>query len=114
MLTPQYLNSAYKPNHSFASHVSYRTLLPSQTATAADTGDRGSLQSTKDVCPHFDKFCALTDMLEFKLNDIANGLNRKKFADFTAAEMVKLVRALFEESPRRQTLLEAIEALPAK
>jgi hypothetical protein len=52
--------------------------------------------------------------MEFKLNDIANGLNRKRFADFTAAEMVKLVKALFEDSPRRQTLLSSIEALPTK
>lgn len=52
--------------------------------------------------------------MEFKLNDIANGLNRKRFADFTAAEMIKLVKALFEDSPRRQTLLASIEALPTK
>jgi centromere/kinetochore protein ZW10 len=69
---------------------------------------------SKNMCPSYNKFCALTDILEFKLNDIANGQNRKRFADFTVAEIVRLVTALFEDSPRRQTLLAAIEAVPVK
>lgn len=92
------------------------SLLPAggRSSDATLAPDSLEVHQSHDVCPSYGKFCALTDIMEFKLNDIANGLNRKRFADFTAAEMIKLVKALFEDSPRRQTLLASIEALPTK
>jgi hypothetical protein len=69
-----------------------------------------SLLNIKVMCASYAKFCALTDMLEFKLNDIADGVNKRKFVDFTPLEMIKLVRSLFEDTPRRQTLIQGLEA----
>ena len=54
------------------------------------------------------KFLALTDLLEFSLSDVAEWLPRKKFATFTGSEMTALIKALFEDTPRRQTLLASI------
>jgi hypothetical protein len=62
----------------------------------------------KNVCPSWDKFLGLTDLLEFNLNDIADGLSRKRFVSFTGQEMINLIKALFEDSPRRQSLISSI------
>lgn len=69
-----------------------------------------SLLNIKVMCASYVKFCALTDMLEFKLNDIADGVNKRKFVDFKPLEMIKLVRSLFEDTPRRHTLIQGLEA----
>ena len=65
------------------------------------------------VCPSWDKFVALTDLLDYNLNDIADGLSRKKFACFTSLEISNLIKALFEDSPRRQSLLNSIAEVVA-
>mmetsp|Transcript_21014 Transcript_21014/g.30337 ORF Transcript_21014/g.30337 Transcript_21014/m.30337 type:complete len:765 (+) Transcript_21014:80-2374(+) len=54
------------------------------------------------------KFCALSDLLEFSLSEIAEWLPRRKFSSFTGNEMASLVRALFEDSARRQNILSSI------
>jgi len=55
----------------------------------------------------------LTDLLDYNLNDIADGLSRKKFACFTSLEISNLIKALFEDSPRRQSLLNSIAEVVA-
>ena len=60
------------------------------------------------VCGSWRKFLALTDLLEYTLADVAEQLPRKKFAAFTGGEMNTLIKALFEDSPRRQTILTSI------
>jgi hypothetical protein len=90
------------------------TLLPSQLHRTSSQPTADPRNAVQDLTSSSGKFMALTDLLEYKLNDIAEGLNRRKFVDFTAAEMIKLVKALFEDTPRRQTLLNSIEALPTK
>ena len=77
-----------------------RSLLP--------TTDSNAELNLKHICPSWSKFTALTDLLEYNLNDIADGLSRKKFANFTSKEMASLIKALFEDTPRRQTLLQSI------
>lgn len=72
-------------------------------------GDRGTEDDDlQRVCGCWRKFLALTDLLEYSLSDVADWLPRKKFASFTGTEMAGLIRALFEDSPRRQTLLTSI------
>lgn len=77
-----------------------RTLLPND--------DTNSEQHWRSVCPSWEKFLALTDLLEYNLNDIADGLSRKKFVSFTGQEMIHLIKALFEDSPRRESLINSI------
>lgn len=77
-----------------------RMLLPAE--------DAASNISIRTVCPSWRKFAALSDLFEFNLNDIADGLSKKKFTDFTTAEMTSLIKALFEDSPRRQSMLHSI------
>jgi hypothetical protein len=81
----------------------FRALLPADDPT---TG-----VSVRNICPSWTKFSALTELLEFNLNDIADGLSRKKFADFTSAEMTSLIKALFEDTARRQSLLQSISEM---
>ena len=72
------------------------------------------------------KFLALTDLLEYSLSDVAEWLpkcvnfmlsvhqkandfeGRRKFSSFTRSEMMSLIKALFQESPRRQLVLSTI------
>lgn len=77
------------------------------------TDDASVEQQWKTVCSSWDKFVALTDLLEYNLNDIADGLSRKKFASFTGQEVIHLIKALFEDSPRRQSLIHSIAEISA-
>jgi hypothetical protein len=70
--------------------------------------DRDGDEALQRVCGSWRKFVALADLLEFSLSDVADWLPRKKFAPFTGSEMAALIRALFEDSPRRQTVLASI------
>eukprot|EP01041_Mallomonas_annulata_P000737 gene737-1415_t len=54
------------------------------------------------------KFLALQQLLEFSLTEISEALQRRKFSSFTAIELNGLIKALFDESPRRQNILTAI------
>jgi hypothetical protein len=36
---------------------------------------------------------------------------RKKFASFTVSEMVSLIKALFDDSPKRDTILTKIQEM---
>ena len=63
------------------------------------------------VCASWKKFLALTDLLEYNLTDIADQLPRRKFNSFTSQEICHLIKALFEETPRRQTVLNSVVAM---
>lgn len=65
-------------------------------------------ESVRAVACSWSKFVALGQLLEYTLAEIAEGLPRRKFASFTANELSGLVKALFEESVRRQSILNAI------
>jgi hypothetical protein len=67
-----------------------------------------SPQGLGRVVPCWTKFSALTDLLGYSVNEIAEWMPRLKFADFTAQELTHLVQALFDESPRRKRLETAI------
>eukprot|EP00596_Hydrurales_sp_CCMP1899_P008559 CAMPEP_0119049468 /NCGR_PEP_ID=MMETSP1177-20130426/64842_1 /TAXON_ID=2985 /ORGANISM="Ochromonas sp, Strain CCMP1899" /LENGTH=658 /DNA_ID=CAMNT_0007026749 /DNA_START=596 /DNA_END=2572 /DNA_ORIENTATION=- len=60
------------------------------------------------IVPSWSKFCALTDLLEYSLSEVAEWLPRRKFSSFTGSEMNKLIKALFEDSPRRKGILNSI------
>lgn len=60
------------------------------------------------VCSSWKKFLALTDILEYSLNEVTDWLPRKKFISFTGSEMNSLIKALFEDSPRRQAILASV------
>ena len=60
------------------------------------------------ICPSFNKFIALTDLLEYSLSEVAEWLPRKKFASFTGNEMTALIKALFEDTSKRQGILTSI------
>ena len=60
------------------------------------------------VVPSWGKFCALTDLLEYSLSEVAEWLPRRKFASFTGSEMTGLIKALYEDSSRRQGILKSI------
>ncbi|CAE7623554.1 Zw10, partial [Symbiodinium microadriaticum] len=68
----------------------------------------GTDQRMTSLVGSWGKFCALTDLLEYSLSDIAEWLPRRKFAEFTGSEMSLLVKALFEDSHRRQAILASI------
>lgn len=77
------------------------------------TDDSTVEQQWKTICTSWEKFLAITDLLEYNLNDIADGLSRKKFVSFTGQEMIHLIKALFEDSPRRQSLINSIAEISA-
>ena len=60
------------------------------------------------ICSSWKRFVGLTDLLEYSLSELAEWLPRKKFSFFTGAEMAQLVRALFEDTPRRKHVLASI------
>ena len=84
------------------SYSKHRLLFPS---TSDNKDDDEGLQR---VCGSWHKFQALTDLLEFSLSEVAEWLPRKKFSSFTGSEMTSLIKALFDDSPRRQTILASI------
>lgn len=57
----------------------------------------------------WDKFVALTDLLLYSTTDIADNLSRRKFSSFTVMELVSLTKALFQDSPKRESLLKQIQ-----
>jgi hypothetical protein len=67
-----------------------------------------NVESVTHLCPSWWKFIALTDLLEYSLSEIAQQLPLRKFAAFTGNEMTSLIKALFDDSPRRQSVLEAV------
>ena len=60
------------------------------------------------IVSSWSKFCALTDLLEYSLSEVAEWLPRRKFSSFTGSEMSKMIKALFEDSPRRKGILNSI------
>lgn len=62
----------------------------------------------QQVCASWKKFGALADLLEYSLSEIADQLPLRKFSSFTGQEMCRLIKALFEDTPRRQTILNSI------
>jgi protein transport protein DSL1/ZW10 len=60
------------------------------------------------MVPSYNKFVVLTDLLDFSISDVMEWLPRKKFASFTSAELSALIKALFDDSERRQNILNLI------
>lgn len=73
----------------------------------ASTGDCDDA-ALQRICARWSKFLGLTDLLEYNLADVAEWLPRKKFAAFSGQEMTQLIKALFEDTPRRQSILTAV------
>lgn len=80
---------------------------------------------TRNIATSWNKFCTLADLLEFSLSEIAeflprydtmhhwfmnhtNIFHRRKFASFTGQEMSSLIKALFDDSSKRQILLNSV------
>lgn len=85
-------------------HFIYRPLL-----LVEDKERKGNENAAP--CANWRKFCALTDLLDCNLNDVADKLSRREFVDFTAKEMIALIKALFENTPRRKSLIQSITDL---
>jgi len=51
----------------------------------------------------------LAEVLDYSLYDIAEALSAHRCSCFTSKEMSKLIVALFEDTPKRHTLLESIK-----
>jgi len=83
----------------------YRTLQQIRLIFPAEATNDDSMQR---ICTSWKKFLALTDLLEYSLSEVAEWLPRKKFSSFTGQEMTNLIQALFEDTPRRQTVLASI------
>lgn len=60
-------------------------------------------------CISWRKFVMLTEVLDYSLYDIAEALSTNKCNCFTSKEMTKLIIALFEDTPKRQALLDSIK-----
>jgi hypothetical protein len=77
-----------------------------------DVGDDRECQDSdngmRKYSASWTKFCALTDLLEYSASEVAEWLPRRKFSSFTGNEMSSLIKALFEDSSRRQGILTAI------
>lgn len=77
-----------------------------------DVGDDRDFQDSdndmRKYSASWTKFCALTDLLEYSASEVAEWLPRRKFSSFTGNEMTSLIKALFEDSARRQGILTAI------
>jgi centromere/kinetochore protein ZW10 len=83
----------------------FRTLFKLRSAFPED------MQSDAEMCKcvaSWGKFLAITDLLEYTLSDIAEALPKRKFSSFTGTEMTLLIKALFEDSSRRQAILTSI------
>jgi hypothetical protein len=83
----------------------YRSLQQIRLIFPTEGKDDEAMQR---VCGSWRKFQALTDLLEYSLSEVAEWLPRKKFSAFTGNEMSSLLRALFEDTPRRQAVLASI------
>ena len=60
------------------------------------------------MVPSYKKFCVLTELLDFSISEVMEWLPRKKFSSFTSAELTALIKALFDDSERRQNILNLI------
>lgn len=83
----------------------FKCLLNSKNLFLNEGKDIEILQKN---CFSWNKFVALSDLLDYSLSEVAEWLPRKKFSSFTGNEMTSLIKALFEDTPRRQTVLTSI------
>lgn len=60
------------------------------------------------MVPSYNKFCVLTELLDYSISEVMEWLPRKKFSSFTSAELSALIKALFDHSERRQNILNLI------
>ena len=60
------------------------------------------------MVPSWNKFNVLTELLDFSISEVTEWLPRKKFSSFTPQELGALIKALFEDSERRQNILNLI------
>ena len=60
------------------------------------------------MVPSWNKFSVLTELLDYSISEVTEWLPRKKFSSFTPQELGALIKALFEDSERRQNILNLI------
>ena len=82
----------------------YRILMKTKDLLA----DSSSEESIVRVIPSWSKFVTLTDLLDYSISEVIEWLPRKKFASFTSFELTALIKALFDDSERRQNILNLI------
>ena len=56
----------------------------------------------------WNKFCALSDLLEYSLSEVSEALNKLKTIGFTQQELSSFVKAKHNENPRIQNILSII------
>jgi len=78
---------------------------------AIDSAEHKANLALAQVCPSWPRFIAACAVLEASLTDIADWLPSRRLACFTGREMAGLVRALFEESPKRQAILQSVDEM---
>ena len=83
----------------------YRVLQRAQNSFAVGSASNDNMNR---AVASWVKFCVLTDLLEYSLSEVAEWLKRRKFVSFTGSEMSTIVRALFDDSTRRQEVLKSI------
>ncbi|KAL6077818.1 ribosome biogenesis protein ytm1 [Balamuthia mandrillaris] len=84
-----------------------------------EQAERAAAGGVRDYVLHWDKFVHLTNILEAKMVDIVEDWRKGKLPDFTAAEVMALIKALFSDSPLRRQQLTVLSqpvssAYPAK
>lgn len=78
---------------------------------AIDSAEHKANLALAQVCPSWPRFIAMCAVLEASLTDIADWLPSRRLACFTGREMAGLVRALFEESPKRHAILQSVDEM---
>ena len=58
--------------------------------------------------PHWNKYCAMSEILDDSLAGIGEKHERGDLRDFSTPELSNLVCALFEDSEKRQAFLQAV------
>eukprot|EP00981_Chlorochromonas_danica_P013390 scaffold6314_cov273-Ochromonas_danica.AAC.3 len=96
---------------SVSSSVSSALSSLSASSAAALAAAASTTGPSAFPCPSWRKFVVLADLLDYSLYDIADALSANKCSAFTSKEMIKLIMALFEDTPRRQSLLDSIQMI---
>lgn len=93
----------------FGSLSSLTNALGGSANNASSNNSSGNSNPTLHaLIPSWNKFCVLTELLDFSISEVTEWLPRKKFTSFTAQELGALIKALFEDSVRRQNILNLI------
>lgn len=106
IMRAQHLFPSAASSSSSSSSAAYNMDMSGASTEEMDSRGRGTMEKH---APSWHKFCSLADLLEMSASEVAEWLPRRKFAAFTGQEMTSLIKALFEDSPRRVLLLKALQ-----